>query len=216
MGGQMKGEFWGSLLPGNPEAAAEYGRIDAEVAFFGDGVHGEMFMAALIAEAFFESDPVKLIEAGLAVIPADSDYTECMRDVIAWHAQWPNDWEKTYGQIDIKWAPEAEKGRSVFPNNAVIALGLLNGEGDFDKAISISVMSGWDTDTNAADVGPVMGIILGASGIAEKWTKPIGNIMRNDVKDAKELKIDELFRRTVELGKKMTAAKSAGRVEIID
>jgi len=216
MGGQMKGEFWGNLLPGNPEAAAEYGRIDAEVAFFGDGVHGEMFMAALIAEAFFESDPVKLIEAGLAVIPADSDYTECMRDVIAWHAQWPNDWEKTHEQIDIKWAPEAEKGRSVFPNNAVIALGLLYGEGDFDKAISISVMSGWDTDTNAADVGPVMGIILGASGIAEKWTKPIGNIMRTDVKGAKELKIDELSRRTVELGKKMTAAKSAGRVEIID
>ena len=116
----------------------------------------------------------------------------------------------------IKWAPEAEKGRSVFPNNAVIALGLLYGEGDFDKAISISVMSGWDTDTNAADVGPVMGIILGASGIAEKWTKPIGNIMRTDVKGAKELKIDELSRRTVELGKKMTAAKSAARVEIID
>jgi len=113
-------------------------------------------------------------------------------------------------------APEAEKGRSVFPNNAVIALGLLYGEGDFDKAISISVMSGWDTDTNAADVGPVMGIILGASGIAEKWTKPIGNIMRTDVKGAKELKINELSRRTVELGKKMTAAKSEGRVEIID
>ena len=41
MGGQMKGEFWGYLLPGNPEAAAEYGRIDAEVAFFGDGVSGQ-------------------------------------------------------------------------------------------------------------------------------------------------------------------------------
>lgn len=216
MGGQMKGELWGYLLPGNPEAAAEYGRMDAEVAFFGDGVHGEMFMAALVAEAFFESDPVKLIEAGLSVIPAESDYTKCMRDVLAWHAQWPDDWEKTHEQIDIKWAPEAEKGRSVFPNNAVIALGLLYGDGDFDKAISIAVMAGWDTDTNTADVGPVMGIIHGRSGISEKWTAPIGNIMRTDVKGTKELKIDDLSRRTVELGKKMTVAKSEGTVVITD
>ena len=216
MGGQMKGEFWGYLLPGNPEAAAEYGRIDAEVAFFGDGINGEMFMAAVTAEAFFESDPVKLIEAGLAVIPADSDYAESMRDVMAWHAQWPDDWEMTHEQIDIKWAPEADKGRSVFPNNAVIALALLYGDGDFDKAISIATMAGWDTDTNTADVAPVMGIILGASAIDEKWTAPIANIMRTDVRGAEELQIDELARRTVEIGMMMTAAKSAGRVEITD
>ena len=155
MGGQMKGEFWGYLLPGNPEAAAEYGRIDAEVAFFGDGINGEMFMAAVTAEAFFESD-------------------------------------------------------------AVIALALLYGDGDFDKAISIATMAGWDTDTNTADVAPVMGIILGASAIDEKWTAPIANIMRTDVRGAEELQIDELARRTVEIGMMMTAAKSAGRVEITD
>ena len=216
MGGQMKGEFWGYLLPGNPETAAEYGRIDAEVAFFGDGIYGEMFMAALTAEAFFESDPVKLIEAGLAVIPTDSDYAESMRDVLGWHAQWPNDWEKTHEQIEIKWAPEGEKGRSVFPNNAVIALALLYGNGNFDKAVSLAVLAGWDTDTNAADVGPVMGVVLGANAIAEKWTTPIANIMRTDVKGAEELKIDSLTLRTVEIGKQMTAAKSAGRIEIAD
>jgi len=216
MGGQMKGEFWGILLPGNPEAAAEYGRIDAEVAFFGDGTHGEMFMAALTSEAFFESDPVKLIEAGLGVIPAESDYAKCMRDVMGWHAQWPDDWEKTHEQIDIKWAPLADEGRSVFPQNAVIAMSLLYGDGDFDKATAMAVMAGWDTDTNAADVGPVMGIVLGGAAIAEKWTKPIANIMRTDVRGAEELQIDELSRRTVEMGKKMTAAKSAGKVDITD
>ncbi|MCZ0953697.1 MAG: ADP-ribosylglycohydrolase family protein [Rhodospirillaceae bacterium] len=49
MGGQMKGEFWGYVLPGNPEVAAGYGRIDAEVAFHTNGIYGEMFMAALTA-----------------------------------------------------------------------------------------------------------------------------------------------------------------------
>ena len=216
MGGQMKGELWGLLLPGNPEAAAEYGRTDAEVAFLGDGTHGEMFMAAVTAEAFFETAPVKLIEAGLGVIPPESDYAKCIRDVLAWHERWPDDWEKAHEQIDSKWAPEADKGRSVFPQNAIIALGLLYGDGDFDKSISIAVMAGWDTDTNAADVGPVMGVVLGRAALAEKWTKPIANTIRTDVKSAKECKIDELSRRTVAMGKEMTAAKSKGRVEITD
>ncbi len=215
MGGQMKGEFWGYVLPGNPEAASEYGRIDAEVAFHTDGVHGEMFMAAVTAEAFFQSDPVKLLEAGLAVIPSESDYARCIRDVMEWHEQWPDDWEKAHEQIDAKWAPEGAKDRRVFPNNAVNALALLYGEGDFEKTISIAVMAGWDTDTNAGDVGPVMGIILGPGAIAEKWTKPIANIFRCDVKGAEEWKIDELARRTVAAGMQMTAARSAGLVEIV-
>lgn len=216
MGGQMKGEFWGYLLPGNPEAAAEYGRIDAEVSFHTDGVYGEMFMAALTAEAFFKSDPVELLDAGLAVIPADCDYARCIRDVMQWHQQWPNDWEKAHEQIDAKWAPEGAKQRRVFPNNAVNALALLYGEGDFDKTISIAVMAGWDTDTNAGDVGPVMGIILGPDAIAEKWTQPIANVFRSDVKGAEEWKIDELARRTVAAGAMMTAERSASLVQIVD
>ncbi len=82
-----------------------------------------MFMASLTAEAFFESDPEKLLQAGLAVIPMDCDYARCIRDVMEWHMQWPDDWEKAHEQIDIKWAPEGrEKNRRVFPNNAVNAL----------------------------------------------------------------------------------------------
>lgn len=217
MGGQMKGEFWGYLLPGNPEAAAKYGRVDAEVAFHTNGVYGVMFMAALTAEASFESDPLKLLEAGLAVIPSDCDYARCIRDVTEWHKQWPDDWEKAHERIDATWVPEGDdKDRRVFPNNAVIALALLYGEGDFEKTISIAVTAGWDTDTNAADVGPVMGIILGPRAISEKWTKPIANIFRSDVKGAEEWKIDELARRTVSVGTRMTAAKSAGRVQIVN
>ena len=69
----------------------------------------------------FENDPVKLLEAGLAVIPEDCDYARCIRDVMQWHRQWPDDWEKAHEQIDAKWAPEGDKQRRVFPNNAVNA-----------------------------------------------------------------------------------------------
>ena len=216
MGGQMKGEFWGYVLPGNPVEAARYGRLDAEVAFHTDGIYGEMFMAALTAEAFFESDPAKLLQAGLGVIPEDCDYAKCIRDVIMWHQQWPDDWEKAHEQIDAKWAPEGAKNRRVFPNNAVNALALLYGDGDFDKTITIAVMAGWDTDTNAGDVGPVMGVVLGSGAISAKWIEPIGNTFRCDVKGAEEWQIDELARRTAAVGATLTAAKSAGLVEIVD
>lgn len=216
MGGQMKGEFWGYVLPGNPAEAARYGRLDAEVAFHTDGIYGEMFMAALTAEAFFESDPAKLLEAGLAVIPDDCDYAKCIRDVITWHEQWPDDWEKAHEQIDAKWAPEGAKNRRVFPNNAVNALALLYGDGDFDKTITIAVMAGWDTDTNAGDVGPVMGVVLGPGAISAKWIEPIGNTFRCDVKGAEEWQFDELARRTAAVGATLTTAKSAGLVEIVD
>lgn len=76
-------------------------------------------------------------------------------------------------------------------------------------------MAGWDTDTNAGDVGPVMGIVLGPGAISEKWTKPIENTFRSDAKGAEEWKIDELARRTAAAGTMMTAAKSAGLVEIV-
>ena len=216
MGGQMKGEFWGYVLPGNPAEAARYGRLDAEVAFHTDGIYGEMFMAALTAEAFFDSDPAKLLEAGLAVIPEDCDYAKCIRDVITWHEQWPDDWEKAHEQIDAKWAPEGAKNRRVFPNNAVNALALLYGDGDFDKTITIAVMAGWDTDTNAGDVGPVMGVVLGPGAISAKWIEPIGNTFRCDVKGAEEWQFDELARRTAAVGATLTTAKSAGLVEIVD
>ena len=43
---------------------------------YGDGVYAGQVMGAMYAEAFFESDPVKITQAGLKAIPAGSQYTE--------------------------------------------------------------------------------------------------------------------------------------------
>ncbi len=64
----------------------------------------------------------------------------------------------------------------------------------------------------------VHGAWLGAAvagAIAEKWTDPIENTIRSDVKGAEEWQIDELARRTVAVGTMMTTAKSATLVEIV-
>ena len=48
------------------------------------------------------------------------------------------------------------------------------------------------------------------------YLSDLGQWPLTDVRGAEELQIDDLARRTVEIGKMMTAAKSAGRVEITD
>jgi hypothetical protein len=51
--------------------------------------------------------------------------------------------------------------------------GLLYGEGDFGESLCLANSCGEDTDCTCATLGALMGIILGASGLPEKWTKPL-------------------------------------------
>jgi hypothetical protein len=51
--------------------------------------------------------------------------------------------------------------------------GFLYGEGDFGKSIVLANRCGEDTDCTCATLGALLGIILGASKLPEKWTKPV-------------------------------------------
>ena len=48
-------------------------------------------------------------------------------------------------------------------NTALVAYALEAGGGDFDRSICLTVMGGWDTDSNGATVGAVAGA-LGGTG----------------------------------------------------
>ncbi|MBQ6597672.1 MAG: ADP-ribosylglycohydrolase family protein, partial [Lentisphaeria bacterium] len=60
-------------------------------------------------------------------------------------------------------------------NIGFMVIGLLYGRGDFGRAICLAANCGDDTDCTAATAGSVMGILLGAEKIPEKWKKPIGD-----------------------------------------
>ena len=58
-------------------------------------------------------------------------------------------------------------------NTALVAAALYAFDGDFTGAIGAVVQGGWDTDTNGAAVGSVLGAIVGPGGIDERWTAPL-------------------------------------------
>ena len=56
-----------------------------------------------------------------------------------------------------------------YVNGAYIILGLLYGQGDFEKTIDISTRAGQDSDCNPASSGGILGTMLGYNRLPEKY-----------------------------------------------
>ncbi|MBM4050451.1 MAG: ADP-ribosylglycohydrolase family protein, partial [Planctomycetes bacterium] len=70
MGSAIRSEIWACLAPGDPELAAALAREDACVDHAGEGIHSEVYFAALESAAFVESDREKLLDLAASFIPA--------------------------------------------------------------------------------------------------------------------------------------------------
>src|SRR5262245_51912908 len=86
---QIEADFIGMMTPGLPREANKYADRVGRVMNYGDGLYGGMFVSGMYAAAFFESDPRKVVEAGLASIPAESGYAKLVRDLLDWSKQIP-------------------------------------------------------------------------------------------------------------------------------
>ena len=63
------------------------------------------------------------------------------------------------------------------PNHALIILGLLYGDDDFQRSLMIVNTAGWDTDCNSGNVGCLLGIKNGLAGIdaGPDWRGPVAD-----------------------------------------
>ena len=179
IGGQIFIDVWGLIAPGNPKLAAEYAGKMASVSHGGNGIYGGQFIAACIACAFTESDMQKIIAAGLSVIPGDCEYRRMADSVIGFWKEKPENWEAAFKYVCDNFGYDRYPGNChIIPNSAVIILSMLYGENDFDKTLNICNMCGWDTDCNVANVGTVMGVLVGLEGIDYKrWREPINDFL---------------------------------------
>ncbi|MDD4869072.1 MAG: ADP-ribosylglycohydrolase family protein [Kiritimatiellae bacterium] len=176
---QIEADFSGLIAPGMPNVAVSMGEKFGRLMNYGDGMYAGQFMGGMYAEAFFQSDIIKVIEAGLKCIPAESQYAEMVRDMLAWYKADPDNWEKTWQLCLEKYRknPEYQKasngGIDCKINGACVLMGLLYGKGDLDKTIIISCRSGYDSDCNPSSSAGVLFTIIGFSKLPDRFAKEL-------------------------------------------
>ncbi len=177
IGSQIFVDGWGMIAPGDPELAADLARRAACVSHDGEAIYGAQVVAALVAQAFVESDIGNLIDSAASLIPADSTTFRMIEQVRDWHARQP-DWHQTLGQIDREYSRDRYPGNChIVPNHARIILALLYGDDEFQKSMMVVNTSGFDTDCNSGNVGCIMGIKNGLAGIdaGPDWRGPVAD-----------------------------------------
>jgi ADP-ribosylglycohydrolase len=174
IGAQIRADMWGYVAPGNPELAAELAWRDARVSHVGNGIYGEMWMAATIAAAFVVDDPGEAMMVGLGEIPAECRLAEAIRNVIEWHAD-GGDGQAVLARIDEAYGHYYSV--HTINNAALVALGLLAGGGELGESICVAVAGSWDTDCNGASVGSVIGAMSGANPLPYEWVGPLNDTL---------------------------------------
>jgi len=180
---QIEADYSGLIAPGMPNLVIELGEKFGRLMNYGDGLYGGQFVGGMYAEAFFQDDPVAIVEAGLKCIPAKSQYAECIRDLLKWHAENPDDWQKTWQLIEAKYQDNpayrkfsCDKGAFNIDakiNGAYIVMGVLYGQRDPDQTIIISTRCGQDSDCNPSSAGGVLFTTIGKSRVPERFTSAL-------------------------------------------
>jgi ADP-ribosylglycohydrolase len=176
IGGQIFIDTWGLVAPCDPKRAARYAVHAAGVSHDGEALHGAAFIAACISEAFRTSHIPTVVETALALIPEDCMYGRVVRAVWDFYLKNPSDWRACMTMLKDGWGYDKYPGAChVIPNAGVCALALYYGEGDFARTIEIATMCSWDTDCNAGNVGTILGVACGLSGLPSHYRDPIGD-----------------------------------------
>jgi hypothetical protein len=206
---QLINEIWAFTAPGMVKYAASKSEWAARITSDEWGVEPTIHYGAMYAAAFFESDVKKLINIGLESLPPTGRYATTVREMIALHAKYPNDWKAAWKVMaDKYYVNEPDLTKTIWNanlNGACAILAMLYGEGDFQRTLDLSCAMGFDADNQAATVAGLLGIINGMKGLPanlylpiEGWTMPFNNkyinITRHDLPDAK---INDIIDQTV-------------------
>lgn len=187
---QIEADFAGLMSPGMINAAAALGDRIGHIMNYGDGVYGGVYVAGMYALAFIHDDMEYVVEEALKAVPQESEFHQCIADVIRWHRQYPDDWKHTWFEVQKKWSSDKGCPDGVFKafnidakiNAAYIVIGLLYGNGDYGKTIDISTRCGLDSDCNPANAAGILGTMIGYSRIPDYWKQGLDKVEDMDFK----------------------------------
>ncbi len=196
IGAQIRGDVFGYVNLGNPERAAEFAWRDASISHVKNGIYGEMWVAAMLAVAPLVSEMEEVIRLGLAQIPEKSRLTEAIQEILDWYREGIG-YREAISRIHDKWDEyNGHHWCHTISNAQIVAFALLWGEKDFEKSICRSVEACFDTDCNGATVGSIVGMMLGAENLPEKWIGPLNDELHTGIQGYTKMKISELVKDT--------------------
>jgi hypothetical protein len=166
---QIESDFAGLMSPGMPNTASKISDKIGHIMNYGDGWYGGVYVGAMYSLALTSSDMNYVVNEALKTIPKQSKYYECISDVIKWHKMYPDNWKKTWFELQQKWTNDIGCPDGVFApfnidatiNSAYVVLGLLYGKGDFTETMEITTRCGQDADCNPSTTGGILGGYVG-------------------------------------------------------
>jgi ADP-ribosylglycohydrolase len=193
IGARLRVDAYGWSAGGDPVAAARMAWADARVSHAANGVYAAMFMAAAHAMSMSASSSAACADAGLSVVPPQSRLAEALRAArdLAGELEWEAVVDELYERYGhYHWV-------HAINNTAAVAAALYAFDGDFSGAIGAVVQAGWDTDTNGAAIGSILGATVGLEGIDPSWTAPLQGRFTSSLPGFDGITMDELVERTL-------------------
>lgn len=196
IGAQIRADLWGWISPAQPSRAARFAWRDARLTHTRNGMYGEIFFAAVIALCFKYNDIINIINEALSFVPPESRFAEAIRFVLSIPVQ-KQPWEDT---VDLLYKQFGSYYWVHTINNAaLVTAALLSSNGDYGKGICNVVMGGWDTDSNGATVGSILGTMLGVEKLPSKWISPLNDKIRSSLKGFDNYRLSDLSKRTLKI-----------------
>jgi ADP-ribosylglycohydrolase len=196
IGAQIRGDIFGWTHPGDPRAAAKLAYQDASLSHTENGIYGEMWAAALVSGAFVARSAREAVESSLEHVPPRSRLAAVIRDVLDQHAA-AGSWDDALVHIQTTYGHYSWV--HTLNNAALVVAGLLWGEGNYARTVGLTVMGGWDTDSNAATTGSVAGVLLGTAALPARFIDPLQDRTRSALFGFDNSTISGLSARTVRL-----------------
>ena len=199
IGAQIRADFFGYAAPGDPQRAAEWAWRDACISHVKNGLYGEMWVAAMLAAAWTTDDVEAILAAGLGEIPARSRLAAEVHKVIGWkRSGWTFD--RAIDQVHADWnESRSHDWCHTISNAAIVTVGLLWGDLDFERSVCRAVTCAFDTDCNGATVGSIVGLVLGAKRMPKKWTAPLRDTLYTGIHGLHEVKLADMAKKSCDL-----------------
>ncbi len=181
---RIRCDLWGLVSPGRPERAWSFVERDAPLSNRGDGVNSALFVATAGNLAFEERSPRRLLERTLEKLgPRAGRHREVIGECLRAHAA-GEPLGRARGWLDreiaapLRAKDPANAWAYALPNDGLVALALLHGEGDFARTLALAACLGWDSDCNAGTAGLLVGVMSGAKAVPASFVEPLHDRLR--------------------------------------